>query len=138
MISYQQGTVNKIPPTLQGIMLKSQLFGRAVDLGSHVSHDELTSANGSIVLAKAVYKTDSLSNITKLSGHFNELSHCARSERESLKQFQRRFEAQKCIFFSESCDTDVLPDAIICLPFMKKFSNREFTKNRIAYCHSAR
>lgn len=62
---------NNIPPSLQGIMLKSQLFGRAVDLGSQVSEKELTDTDGAIILAKAVYKTDSMSKITTTFRHIS-------------------------------------------------------------------
>ena len=37
---------NKIPSNLQGIVLKSQLFGRAQDLVSNISSEELRSAEG--------------------------------------------------------------------------------------------
>lgn len=108
---------NKIPAELQGIVLKSQLFGRAENLGSKISDDELTSENGALILAKAVYKVDTLSKVTKIAEQFNKLLSTTRGDSENLKGFESRFEAQLCTF-NEACGQDVLPEALIALLLM--------------------
>lgn len=71
--------------TLQGIILKSQLYayhGHAADSSTKVSDSELKDPGNAIILAKAVYKTDSLCKVNKISEEFNDLLWCIRSEEE--------------------------------------------------------
>ena len=105
---------SKIPANLQGIFLKSQLFGRAADIGEKVTEEELKSANGAIKLAKAVFKIDALSQVNTMSEEFSKLLSTSRGEREKMKSFESRFEAQVCRF-NESSGSSILPDALLAL-----------------------
>lgn len=105
---------NKIPKGLQGIILKSQLYGRASDLGSTIKDEDLMKEDGVLTLAKAVYKTDSLSKVSTIAENFNALLKCVRGDSEKLINFERRFESYRCKF-NDSCGKDVLPDSLVSL-----------------------
>lgn len=55
---------NKIPPNLQGIILQSQLFGRALDLSLKLSVTEIEANDGALKVAGALFKRDALSVVT--------------------------------------------------------------------------
>lgn len=105
---------NKISPNLQGIILKSQLFGRAKDLGSKIVPEDLKSDDGALKLAHAVYKIDALSQVSTMAEQFNKLLNTKREPSEKMKTFEGRFEAEMCKF-NESAGTMRLPDALIAL-----------------------
>ena len=105
---------NKIAPTLQGIILKSQLFGRAQDIGEKVKDEDLKGDDGAIKLASAVFKIDALSQVSRMSEEFANLLSTTRSENEKLKAFESRFEAQVCRF-NESSGCSILPEALLAL-----------------------
>ena len=93
---------SKIPPDMQGIALKSQLYGRADIVASKISDEDLMKEDGALTLAKAIYKIDSLSKVTSIAQHFNELLTTTRNDHETLKNFEGRFEAQICRF-NDAC-----------------------------------
>ena len=105
---------NKVPKTLQGIVLKGQLFGRARDLGSKVSDTDLRAPNGAITLAIAIYKIDPLSQVTRMADQFHELLTTKRRQNETLAAFESRFEAQVCRF-NEAAGPAILPKALLAL-----------------------
>ena len=112
---------NKVPQTLQGLMLKSQLFGRAADLASKVSNEELRSADGAMKIARAVHKVDALSQVTKMAEQFANLLTTQRQSNESLQSFEVRFDAQICKF-NDAAGSAVLPKALLALLLMSNAS----------------
>lgn len=64
---------NKIPPNLQAICLKSQLFGRAKDLCSGISNTDLNTENGVDLIVNSIHKRDSLSVVSEAYRTFNQL-----------------------------------------------------------------
>ena len=99
---------------MQGIILKSQLFGRAADIGEKVSDTDLKSDDGAIKLASAIFKRDALSQVNRMAEEFGVLLTTSRGENEKLKSFESRFEAQVCRF-NESSGSTILPDALLAL-----------------------
>ena len=84
---------NKIAPNLQGIVLKSQLFGQAADQCSELTREELRSENGVNLIVNAVYRRDFMSVISEAYGGFSNLLNTKRGQNESLKGFETRFSA---------------------------------------------
>ena len=66
-----QNTSGKIPEKLQGIVLKSQLYGRARDLARSVPQDVLVSGIGSRAVVDALQKRDGLSVVNDIYTLFN-------------------------------------------------------------------
>lgn len=84
---------NKIPENLQAICLKSQLFGRAIDLCSGISNTELSSDDGVSKIVNAIYQRDGLSVVSEAYRVFNDLLDTRRGQKESMKGFELRFAA---------------------------------------------
>jgi len=84
---------NKIPADLRGICLKSQLFGRALDLCKGIPDDDIASENGAQLIIDAIYKRDALSVVSEVYQDFNDLLTCRRSSNESFKNYESRFAA---------------------------------------------
>ena len=78
---------NKVPKSLQGIILKSQHYHRASDLGSKVSDEELRFPDGALTLAAAVHKIDGLSQVTRMAENFHRLLTTKRWNEESHLSF---------------------------------------------------
>lgn len=108
---------NKIPAALQGVVLQSQLFGRAQDIGSKVSDEDITSPNGALILAKAICKKDRLSLTTSISEELEKLVHTKRDHHEKLRNFESRFDAQVCRMHHLCCKK-ILPESILALLLM--------------------
>ena len=87
---------NKIPNNLQGIVLRSQLCGRALDLCKRVEESVLVSERVSMAVAEAIHKSDTLSTITENYKKFYAIMNTKRREHESFKSFESRFEAAVC------------------------------------------
>lgn len=103
---------NKIPSDLQGIILQSQLYGRAKDLCKALTDTEVQSDDGPYKIIKAVHKRDPLAVISEVYGDFTSLLMLKRGQTESFKNFATRFEAQFTKFNSHS-DTTKLPDCLL-------------------------
>lgn len=56
---------NKIPIELRGIMLKSQLFGRARDLCTSIPDEDIASAEGVNKIVQKLYTRDALTVVRK-------------------------------------------------------------------------
>eukprot|EP00178_Gracilaria_changii_P001339 TRINITY_DN1187_c0_g1_i12.p1 TRINITY_DN1187_c0_g1~~TRINITY_DN1187_c0_g1_i12.p1 ORF type:complete len:348 (-),score=40.05 TRINITY_DN1187_c0_g1_i12:1053-2096(-) len=85
---------NKIPEDLQGIMLQSQLYGRARDLCKSIPQDIIESKDGVQAIVGAVYKRDALAVISDVYHDFVGLFALRRGQNESFKNFESRFQAQ--------------------------------------------
>ena len=105
---------NKIPEKLRAICLKSQLFGRAKDLCSGITNEELLGDDGVKKITEAIYQRDALSVVSEAFRAFNLLWNTRRSNTESMKNFESRFSAQVAKFNSIS-DTTKLPECITAL-----------------------
>ena len=56
---------NKIPLALRGIMLQSQLYGRAMDMCKSTLDEDIQSTTGSDHIVSAIYKRGSLSVVSE-------------------------------------------------------------------------
>lgn len=57
---------NKIPANLQAICLKAQLFGRAKDLCSGITDQQLHPEQGVDLIMNAIYKRDAISVVSEV------------------------------------------------------------------------
>lgn len=105
---------NKIPAALQAICLKSQLYGRAKDLCSGITDQQLTSDGAVELLVGRVYQRDALTVVSEAYRAFNALWSTRRNANENMKNFESRFSAQVAKFNSISTTTK-LPECITAL-----------------------
>lgn len=103
---------NKVPAALQGLVLLSQLYGRAKDLAKKVSEADLSTDDGALRVAEAIHKTDALSIVTDVYERFSSVLATKRSDNESLKNFETRFDAQVSKLHSITGDKK-LPDSLV-------------------------
>lgn len=103
---------SKITAELQGIILKSQLYGRAADLAEKVTIQQLKSANGALHIAKTIFKVDPLSSLTDGFSKFQSLLNTRRGQSESFRNFESRFDAAVCKFNSSSTEDKLSPSLI--------------------------
>ena len=90
----------KVPKNLQGVVLKSQLYGRALDLARQVPDTTLVSESGVQAIVNAVYKRDGLSIVNDVYTLFNDLVSTRRSDNESFENYESRFAAKLSKFNS--------------------------------------
>lgn len=102
---------NKIPSELRGIMLQSQLFGRARDLVKKIDDEVIHSPDGAYAIVKAIHKRDALSAVSSVYQDFLRLLGTKRATNESFKNYEARFEAQLSRFHAHS-NSCFLPDAL--------------------------
>jgi len=96
---------NKIATSMQGLVLKSQLYGQASDLCSGLTKEQPKSDGGVDLIMNAVYQHDALSVISEAYDGFNALLNTRRGQNESLKNFETRFSAAVTKFNSLSTTT---------------------------------
>ena len=101
---------NKIPNELQGFILKSQRFGRAVNLIEMVPDEDITAETGAMAVAKCIYKCDPLSVIIDPFNMFNGLLQAIRGNNESFVNYESRFEASVCRYQGS---TSSLPESLV-------------------------
>ena len=99
------GHAAKILPSLQGIMLQSQLFGRARDLCMKISSDIIESDDGPDAIVNEIHKRDALAVVSEVYNDFLELLNTKRGTSESFLNFERRFEAKTSKFNSNATTT---------------------------------
>ena len=80
---------NKIPPALQGIILKFQLYGRPINIAKKVSDEDLHSANGAMEIETCIYGLDPLSVISETYQKFSMVLNTVRGASESYKKFEQ-------------------------------------------------
>ena len=73
---------HKIPENLQGIVLKSQLFGRAKDLCCNISDSDIAGDDGAAKIVNKIHQRDSLSVVSKAYKIFNTLCNNKRGRGE--------------------------------------------------------
>lgn len=109
-----ENSPNKISAAVQGIILKSQLYGQAADQCSELTKEQLKSENGVQLIINAVYRRDFMSVISEAYDGFSILINTRRNDNESLKEFETRFSAAVSKFNSFSTTTK-LPQCITAL-----------------------
>ena len=102
---------NKIPKELRGIMLQSQLYGRAKEICKKVPDSVIQSVEGVQAIVNAVYKRDALSTVSDVYQDFMNLLNLKRGANESFRNFESRFEAQVSKFNAHS-DTSKIPASL--------------------------
>lgn len=103
---------NKIPRELQGVVIQSQLFGRALDLSQKLSADEIGSVDGALNVAKCIHKRDALSAVSYSFQRYLDVFNTKQGDNETFLNFETRFDAQVSRFHA-SCSGSKLPDALI-------------------------
>ena len=78
---------NKIPAALRGIMLQSNLFGRAKEICRKIPDDIVRSFEGQEAIIKALFKRDALSTVSSIYQDFIVLLNTRRGENEAFKNF---------------------------------------------------
>jgi len=103
---------NKIPVNLQGIMLQSNLYGRAQDLVKGITDDVICGADGATAIVKAIHSRDPLAVVSEVFKDFNELLAVIRGENETFKDYEGRFAAKAAKFNAHSTASE-LPEALV-------------------------
>lgn len=78
---------SKIPTELQGIMLQSQLFGRARDIVKLIDEKVIQSEEGVDAIVNALHKRDPLAVVSEVYHDFNSLLNTRRGTTETFKNF---------------------------------------------------
>lgn len=102
----------KVPQDLQGIMLQSQLYGRALDLSKKIPTATLQSPEGVSAIISAVYRRDRLVVVSNVYQLFQDMLSTKRGTSESFQNFESRFEAKVSKFNSQS-ENLKLPEALV-------------------------
>ena len=105
-------SANNIPENLQGIVLKSQFYGRAIDLVKKLSPDEIEADNGALNVASAIFKQYVLSIVTDTFHRFLDVLRTRQGEGETYNNFETRFDAQICKL-NATCEVSELPSALV-------------------------
>ena len=103
---------NKIPASLQGMMLQSQLFGRARDICLKMSSDDILAPDGAIKIAKAIHKSDPLAIVNDAFRKFQDLLSVSRGHNELMINFENRFDASLSRL-NAVCTDNPLPESIV-------------------------
>ena len=103
---------HKIPARLQGFILQSQLYDRALDLAQKLTQDGVESENGAIKIASVIYKRDVLSVVTDTFHQFLELLQTKQDMNETYQNFETRFDANVCRL-NTTCSGAKLPSAVL-------------------------
>ena len=105
------------PKNVRGILLKSQLFGRARDLVRTVTDADLQSEDGAKKVVAAIYKRDTLTVLSDVYTDFNALVCARRGTTESFKNYEVRFAALVSKFNAHGSSLS-LPQTITALMLM--------------------
>ena len=125
---------NKIPQKLQGIVLLSQIYGRATNLVKKVPQEDVESEDGAMHVARAIHKRDLLSVVTDTFHRYLELMRTKQGDNETFKNFETRFDSQVSRF-NASCKGSELPPALFS--FLLLANSRIDTSQRISIISSA-
>ena len=124
--SLAENNPNKVSPNIQGIILKSQLFGQAEDLCSELTNEQLKEADGVNLIINKVYERDALSVVSETYDYFNSLWSTRRKPNESFKTFEKRFTAALSKFNSIANATKLPP----CITALMLLSNSSVDHNQ--------
>lgn len=118
-----ENSLNKIITELQGIVLKSRMFGKAADQCAELTKEQLKlkSAEGVQLIVSLVYRIDFMSVISESYDGFSALMHTKRGTNASLKSFETRFSAAVSEFNSFSSTTN-LPQCVTSFILLKNSS----------------
>lgn len=105
---------NKISTDLCGIVLQSQLHGRAGDMCAPIANSESQSAEGWNRTVEAIQKRDALFVVSKVYQNFTSLLSMKRALHETFKNFQFWFFPQISKFNSNSSSSK-LPEALTAI-----------------------
>lgn len=106
--------IDQIASNLQVICLKSQLFGRCIDLCSSNTTKQFTGEHFVDIDINVIYKSGGLSVDNEAYRHFNDLLSTRREDKESIKGFELRFPA--CVAaFNAISDSTKLPQRLTAL-----------------------
>ena len=105
---------NRIAPNLRGIMLWSQLYGRARDCARKIPKHVLQSENGAHAIVAAVHRRDPLSVVSSVYSDFTSVISARRADNESFKAFEIRFEAAVSRFRAHGDEISV-PESLLAL-----------------------
>lgn len=105
---------SKINAAFQAACLTSQLYGRAKDLCSGISDEELTNERAIDLLVESVYRRAALTAVSEAYPFFNILQNACGVNCENINHFGSRFFAQVARFNSISTTTK-LPESITAL-----------------------
>ena len=103
---------NKIPSSLQGMLLQSQLYGRARDICLKISAEDIKAADGAMKIAHAIHKSDSLAVVNDAFQKFQDLLSVSRGSSETMVNFEGRFDAALCRL-NAVCKDSQLPESIV-------------------------
>ena len=102
---------NKIPADLRGIMLQSQLYGRARDICRSITDTDIQSNTGWKSVVDAIYRREALSVVSDVYLNFTSLLSMKRGSTETFRNFESRFLAQVSRLNSTSTSSK-LPEAL--------------------------
>lgn len=112
---------NKVPVGLRGIMLQSNLFGRAKDLCKVLSDAEIQSDEGMNLIVRVLHKKDALSTVSSVYHDFVSLSSTKRSNTENFAEYESRFAAAASKFNSNGASCK-LPDSLMAFMLLANSS----------------
>lgn len=111
----------KVSVSLQGIVLKSQLYGHAADQCTEITKEQLRSSDGVQFIVNSVYRRHYMSVISEAYEGFSALMNTRRGKMDYLKSFETRLAAAVAKFNSFSATTK-LPQCTTSLMLLNKAS----------------
>lgn len=98
---------NKIPPKLRGTMLWAHLSGRVKDFAKKIPREILLSEDRSKAFFAALHRSDPLSVVSTVYANYATLFSSRRSDKETYKAFEPRFDASVSRFRSHGDDITI-------------------------------
>lgn len=95
---------NYTPKSVRGIVLKSQLFGRARDLVRSIDESLIDGDDGPQHIVDALHQRDALSVVSNVIKDFQALVGAKRNENETFKSFENRFQALTSKFHAHGAE----------------------------------
>lgn len=99
---------NNVLPSVQGVVLKSQLYCEAADFCSQLTNEQLKAEGSVQFIIDTVYQRDFVSVISEAYEGSHKLLNTRRSDSESLESIEMRFSAA-VVNFSSLSTTSKLP-----------------------------
>lgn len=112
---------NKISIELRGIMLHSQLYGRAKDIRRLIADDDIQSGTGWKKIVEAVYKRDTLSVFSEVYQSYLGVLSMKRGSNETFRNFESRFMAQVSKFNSTTTSCKI-PETLMAFTLLANSS----------------
>ncbi len=112
---------NKIQKEQRGLVLHTQLYGRAEDRTRHMTIEDLQKESAVSDIIKCVYQRDPLTVVSDVYKDLETLLNTKRAANESFKNFESRFSAQLSKFNSHG-DTARISESMAAMIFMNNAS----------------